>query len=195
MANVKKFDEDAVLDSILTVFWRQGYEATSLDNLVAATGVKKQSLYNSFGNKEAMFRKAYEHYLAKLEDALDGATRSCDGTPLARIRAFMESFIGVATDPATPAGCLVTNSAVEFGYQQDSAVTALLRDHFATIEGRLAGIIVEAQAAGEVAPDRDPAALAQFLIGSVTAAAVMYRLKRDPALGQATLDQALAILN
>ena len=195
MANVKKFDEEAVLDSILSVFWRQGYEATSLDNLVAATGVKKQSLYNTFGNKEAMFHKAYDHYLAKLEAALAETTEACDGTPMARVRAFVESFVGIATDPASPAGCLVTNSAVEFGYQQDSVIYTLLRDHFRTIEAQLEALIAEAQQAGEIVADRPADELARFLIGTITASAVIFRLKRDAESTRSIVDTALGMLD
>lgn len=61
----KQFDRDRALESALDLFWRHGYEATSLADLVEVTGAKAPTLYAEFGNKEGMFRAAVERYLQK----------------------------------------------------------------------------------------------------------------------------------
>ena len=70
MAGVKQFDEGAVLDEMMKVFWARGYEATSIDELVKATGLKRGSLYNAFGDKDQMFLAAVNRYRDKAERPL-----------------------------------------------------------------------------------------------------------------------------
>ena len=62
MARTKEFDRDAALDRAMHVFWKKGYEATSLPDLLQAMGIARQSLYDTFGEKHALFMAALERY-------------------------------------------------------------------------------------------------------------------------------------
>ena len=75
MARPREFDEGAVLDAAVLCFWKQGYEATSVRDLVAHTGITAASLYNAFGDKRALYEKALDHYV---EESIVDRIRRCE---------------------------------------------------------------------------------------------------------------------
>src|ERR687895_845688 len=88
----REFDQDEALDTALEVFWRQGYEGTSLGELTVAMGINRPSLYAAFGNKEALFRKALDRYV----DGPAAYTREALHEPSAR--AVVERLLRGAID-------------------------------------------------------------------------------------------------
>ena len=78
MARPREFDEGAVLDAAVLCFWKQGYEATSVRDLVEHTGIAAASLYNAFGDKRALYEKALDHYV---EDSIADRIRRCKSLP------------------------------------------------------------------------------------------------------------------
>ncbi len=81
MARPREFDESAVLNAATQCFWKQGYEATSVRELVERTGITAASLYNAFGDKRALYEKALDHYIEEsVADRIDGAShcRRCE---------------------------------------------------------------------------------------------------------------------
>jgi hypothetical protein len=99
------------------------------------------------------------------------------------------------TDPASPNGCLMVNSAVEFGERENSEINALVRDRITVFQNKFEQIIADAQRDGEIAAERDPKAMAQFLTASIAAVAVNYRLMRDPAQVENIINEALRVLD
>ncbi|MBX2854210.1 MAG: TetR/AcrR family transcriptional regulator [Rhodobacteraceae bacterium] len=190
MANVRKFDEEAVLDQILQVFWRKGYDA-SLDDLVAATGLKRQSLYNAFGGKDAMFDIAFQRYLSRFEQeerAVAASTASCRE----RIKQVLALLAASALDDATPPGCLVANCVTEFADRSDHPIRDAARRRMARLEGFLTGILEQGAAQGELREGADPKALARLLVAAIVGNAAMYRLERDKSFVE---DVARAAVN
>jgi AcrR family transcriptional regulator len=110
MARPRQFDEDQALDQAMMLFWRHGYEGTSLSDLTEAMGINKPSLYATFGNKEALFRRAVGRYLegpgARVGAALE--------LPTARetVEALLLLHADAPTTPGRPLGCLLVNSAL-----------------------------------------------------------------------------------
>ena len=129
----KVFDRDAALDKAMTLFWQHGYEATSLADLVEATGAKAPTLYAEFVNKEGLFRAVLDRYIsrfaAKHEAVLFAEGKSVD-------RALRDYFTAVA------------NTIKSRHAMQEQALTQFLQQR---------------QAQGELPADRDVAQLAQFL--------------------------------
>ncbi len=109
----RAFDVDQALDQALWVFWRKGYEGTSLPDLTEAMGINRPSLYAAFGNKESLFRKAVDRYAegpaAYVREALEAPTA----------RAVAERLLGGAvdllSDPRHPRGCLLVQGALSCG--------------------------------------------------------------------------------
>src|SRR6266852_3547435 len=109
----RAFDVDEALDKALKVFWRKGFEGTSLPDLTKAMGINRPSLYAAFGNKEELFRKVLDRYvngpLAYFGKAL--------AAPKAR-DVIEQIFFGAARmagDPRLPAGCLMVQGALAVG--------------------------------------------------------------------------------
>lgn len=107
----KQFDRDRALESALDLFWRHGYEATSLADLVEVTGAKAPTLYAEFGNKEGMFRAAVERYLQKYTTCTNQLLEQ--DLPVAEIvEAYVRSSVEVFTDPDTPYGVRLGRAVV-----------------------------------------------------------------------------------
>src|SRR6478752_8329148 len=98
------FDTDEALDRAVEVFWRQGYEGTTLDDLTGAMGINRPSLYAAFGNKEATFRRAVERY--SQVDMSYVAEALAQTTTRAVAEHYLRSNVVAITRPGKPAGCL-----------------------------------------------------------------------------------------
>src|SRR6478735_6461503 len=131
----RSFDPDAALDRAIEVFWRQGYEGTTLDDLTGAMGINRPSLYAAFGNKEATFRRAVERY-AEVDMAYVGEALA---EPTARRVAehYLRSNVAAITQPGKPAGCLSVQGGLA-GSAEDERVVRFLADSRAGGERRMA---------------------------------------------------------
>ena len=124
MARPASFEREEILDAVMRTFWEHGFEATSLDRIEKATGLKRQSLYNAFGDKEAMFTAALDRYRSQVGTPLGALLDHAD--PHAAIRAYLEGHWRMLADPCTPAGCLIASCSSELGPRND-AVGARMR--------------------------------------------------------------------
>lgn len=106
----REFDTEQALDRALALFWRNGYEGTSLAALTAAVGVTPTSLYAAFGNKEALFRRVVDRYVRGPANYLHRAIAA----PTARgvAEAALAGAIDMVTDPKHPDGCLLVHGAL-----------------------------------------------------------------------------------
>jgi len=182
VARPKEFERDVVLDRAMRVFWSRGYEATSIEHLVARMGIQRGSLYGTFGDKRALFFAAIDRYdrvvtaklLAALEDPRSGK---------AAIRRFFRLKVAASTEPRRPRGCLVTNSAAELA-SRDRGTATRVGTALTKIEAAFHRAVVRAQKAGEIDRARDPRALARFLTSSAQGLSVMAKTSPDRAVLQ-----------
>ena len=159
----REFDVDQVLDAAMQAFWAKGYEATSLTDLMNATGLHKGSLYQAFGDKHALFTQALARYLADMR-RIKNELLAAAATPLAGIRAVGHAMIDIAdADCGCPKGCLAINSLVELA-PHDSEVRTMLDQHSATMRGSLEDTVREAQARGEIDRSRPAELVAAMLM-------------------------------
>ena len=112
MARPRQFDLDAVLDKAVDVFWGQGYEGTSTDDLEAATGLKRGSLYNAFGNKRGLYLAALDRYCRVEMGEAISVLKEREPT-LQGLRALFERAINQAGPADSRRGCLLCNTAIE----------------------------------------------------------------------------------
>lgn len=189
MVAVRQFDEALALDRIVAAFWAQGFEATSIDDLERATGVKRQSLYNAFGGKAAMFHKALDRYLATVAVPIRAALDDPD--PRRAIQGFLDAHVARMADPTCPSGCLVAGSCHELGGRADGLGRRVEEEARAS-EAALEQALVRWQGAGRLVSGRDPRPLARFLVALVHGMAGVHKAKRDLA---ATRDAAAVALD
>ncbi|MFW0766533.1 TetR/AcrR family transcriptional regulator [Trabulsiella odontotermitis] len=158
----KVFDRDVALDKAMTLFWQHGYEATSLADLVEATGAKAPTLYAEFVNKEGLFRAVLDRYVARFA-AKHEAQLFCEEKPLEQVlRDYFTAVAACFTDKATPAGCfLISTSATLAASSKEIAKT--IKSRHAMQEQTLCQFLAQRQQRGEIPQGKDIKALAQFL--------------------------------
>ncbi len=118
MARPREFDADKALDAALLLFWRRGYEGTSLSALSESMGINMPSLYAAFGDKEALFRKALDRYLQKPASYLPNALK--ERTARSAAEKLFRGAIEMVMHPQHPDGCLLVHGALASGPEADS---------------------------------------------------------------------------
>jgi TetR/AcrR family transcriptional repressor of nem operon len=112
MVGVRQFDEQEMIATALDVFWRKGLHDATMQDLAAATGVQRGSLYNAYGDKEAIFQRAFDQYAGQLIDSCGQALAEGDDIA-ARLRNFLDLLIVNMTSGSPPRGCLTTRTALD----------------------------------------------------------------------------------
>ncbi len=193
MARHKEFDREVVLDRALKTFWSQGYEGTSIQDLVERMGINRGSLYGSFGNKQSLFLAALERYerafTHKLLDVLEGP-----GSGKEAIRTFFLTKIRYAMAPDRPRGCLMTNSAVERSLH-DRDTAARVAASITRVEDAFYKALVRARRAGEISERHNLRALARFLMTCAQGLTVVGKVCPDPVLLRQVMNVTLAALD
>jgi TetR/AcrR family transcriptional repressor of nem operon len=137
MVGVRQFDEQEVIALALDVFWRKGLHDATMQDLAAATGVQRGSLYNAYGDKEAIFLRAFDHYAAKFLETAGAAL--AEGDAAARLRNFFDVIIVNMTGGSPPRGCLTTRTAL------DAAISSTaVRQRVQGLLGRLEQLVGKA---------------------------------------------------
>jgi TetR/AcrR family transcriptional regulator, transcriptional repressor for nem operon len=117
MVGVRQFDEQEVIALALDVFWRKGLHDATMQDLASATGVQRGSLYNAYGDKEAIFLRAFDQYALQF---LDAAAKALAGADVAaRLRSFFDVLIVNMTTGSPSRGCLTTRTALDAGISSE----------------------------------------------------------------------------
>lgn len=156
----REFDEEKALDQALQLFWRQGYEGTSIANLLKAIGITAPSLYAAFGSKEALYRRVLEHYLAGLGRTLADALRE-EADTYAAVKRFLFESAQKFAGPNNPRGCLIS-CAVPTCAPENRAVADIVASKRISSVHALRGRFQQAVRNGELPRDTDTERLARF---------------------------------
>lgn len=180
----REFDVEQALDKALEVFWRQGYEGTSLSDLTEAMGISRPSLYAAFGNKEELFRRALDRYSEHGPGALQSEALN---EPTARkvVERLLHSTAISLTDPCHPAGCLAVQGALTCSSAAES-IKRELCERRSENEGKIRRRLEKAKAEGDLASESDPEALARYIVTIIQGMSVQ-------AAGGATRADLLAV--
>src|SRR4030081_15629 len=106
MVGVRQFDEQDMIENALDVFWRKGLHDATMQDLADATGVQRGSLYNAYGDKEAIFLRAFDQYAEEFLKTAGNAL--AEGDAAARLQNFFDGIIVNMTSGTPPRGCLTT---------------------------------------------------------------------------------------
>jgi len=164
MARPKEFDRDAALAGALQVFWTKGYEGASTDDLLKGMKIGRQSMYDTFGDKQALFLESLRCY-HKLDNKNFFDHLGDKPSPLKVLHGFLAIFTR-RSDEENARGCMGINATTAFG-QTKPEVTALARNTATSVQVMLVQLIETAQEAGELAPGLDPNVAASFLYATL----------------------------
>ncbi|OGA05621.1 MAG: hypothetical protein A2W68_12325 [Betaproteobacteria bacterium RIFCSPLOWO2_02_64_14] len=189
MARPKAYDETAMLDRAMEVFWARGFDGTSIQNLVGKTGVNRGSLYGAYPDKRALFVASIRRYLDLVVE--DNVRRLLAVEPAGdAVRQFFLQLVE-APPERLRRGCLLTNSAVELG-MEDAQVAALIRGAFRRVEQVFCARLVEAKRVGQLTDGVQPEALARLLITVLQGIRVMSRVGADRVAMRDAVKSALS---
>lgn len=155
----------------MKVFWRQGYAATSVQDLVDQTGINRGSLYTTFGKKHDLFLATIDRYREVLVARRFAALEEPGSTKRA-IKALVMGVVESAGGKDGAMGCLITNSAIELS-PHNREVSTKIANSLALMEKAFTKALTRARADGEIDRDKDPRALARFLTSSIQGLRVM----------------------
>ena len=180
MGRPREFDLETALDRAMEIFYTKGYEATTLDDLTAAMGIKRPSLYASFGNKEALFLQVLERYGER--SALDAQTVL---TSQSDVRKAVEAFLYLAAEwhvqRSQMRGCLIANSSSDCREEQPNICRRIQQLHRKN-EAILFQRLQQGVEIGELPPNTDTRGLAQFFYGVTQGMAVLARGQHNPEI-------------
>jgi len=172
MARPKSFDEDTVLDRAVQLFRERGFEGTSMADLEAHLQLGRQSLYNTFGDKHALYLKALDRYQQRVSDTMLAALEAPD-TGIDALRQWLESNVEALTAPGARAGCLVVNSLVE--RPDDPPMVARCGSARRRIAAAVQAVLTRAKLRGEISLERDVEGLTALVVAHSYGLSVLAR--------------------
>ena len=192
MARPREFEEQFVLKAVMQCFWNRGYEATSVKDLVAKTGITAASLYNAFGDKRALFRAALDQYI---ESSVGERIRRCETlAPRKAIEGFLQDILNRSLSDRDHKGCLLVNSALEIA-PHDAEFQEVIATVFRRIEGFFLKCIKAGQADSTITPSVPARDLAHHLLAVLMGVRVLTRVRPERALLEGVIRSALAVLD
>ncbi|WP_248805563.1 TetR/AcrR family transcriptional regulator [Pseudomonas sp. MWU13-2100] len=156
----RAYDPQTALQQALGVFWSTGYSGASLDSIATSAGMNRPSLYAAFGDKHALYIKAFEQYWAQASAAVHAALTDSTLTLREALLGFYEGQLSIYfSGDGQPRGCFVIGTATTEA-AEDSEIRDLLADRLSQLDADLEARLRLAVDAGELEADADPAALA-----------------------------------
>lgn len=193
MPRVKQFDEELVLKKAVTLFWHKGFNGTSVNDLVEHLGINRASLYDTFGDKQQLFEKAFQQYRALRIQHLAQYFSAQPSVKAGFEALFIRSIDEILEDPQAK-GCFVVNITTELGAQDDK-IKEVLRENEIAIERLFADFIQKGVESGEISAEKDVASLSTFLFVLYNGLNVVGKVnnRRETLIG--TIQAALKIFD
>lgn len=190
MARNKEFEVNTVLRKAMHLFWEQGYEKTSMQDLVTHMGIHRRSIYDTFGDKHRLYMQAVEKYGELLESSVH--RKVDEPTPIKQ--AIRRMFEFAITAEERPKGCLMVNTAVELAIC-DTEAAAKVNESFIKTEDKLYELVLRGKETGEIGSHHDVRKTAQFLNNAFIGLCVLVKTTDDKEKLAGIIDTSLAILN
>ena len=164
MARPKEFNQERALQKAVRLFSQQGFAATSTDELMRVMDVGRQSMYDTFGDKRALFLKALEMYVTESVHSIN-VELGRPGSALSAVRNALVIF-AERKDLSSAEGCMGLNAISEFG-QRDADVTRITRNGARLQRQSLMRVLTRAKNQGEISSDADLDSMADFFESTV----------------------------
>lgn len=189
----KEFDTEQAMTAAMHLFWRKGYESTSLQDLLDTMNLSKSSLYQTYGSKNELFQQCINHYrntmVSEMNQGLKDATNG---------RQFIETVFNSVPDETCQKnggiGCLIMNSANEFA-NADKEISVLITKGTKEFTNVFITAIKQAQQQGDISKNKDPKSLAYFLLSSLSGLKTMVKAGASRATVEDIVKTILASLD
>ena len=188
----KQFDPEIALDKAMQLFWAKGYAATGVSELLEVMEIGRKSLYDTFGNKRALYIKALDRYSRTVVREIHQALNSPDRPALDNVRAVLRDIAARNSKPMSP-GCLLGVSMAQFR-TDDAEMAGVLRKHMQRVENAYHKALARAQAEGELDGNTNIRDLARLYMGIAQGLALIGRVQDAPAVPRSIVNAALAML-
>ena len=188
----KQFDPEIALDKAMHLFWEKGYAATGLSELLEVMGIGRKSLYDTFGNKRALYIKALDRYSETVVGEIYRGLNDPDRSALENVRAVMRDIAATNSKPLS-SGCFLGVSMAQFR-TDDVEMADVLRSHMVRVEGAYSAAFARAQAEGELKPTTDVRNLARLFMSVHQGLVLIGRVTKGKDLPHGIVDSALATL-
>jgi len=193
MARLKAFDEDRALDLAVDCFWSRGYEGTSVRDLADSMGIGGASLYNTYGDKRALFVRSLERYANRsMRERI--ARLEANRQPKEAILAFLAEIIDRSVADPERKGCLLVNSALDVA-PHDAEIGKAVGDYLGEIRAFFRRNIEAAHKVGQVSKRIDAESVSAHLLGVVLGIRVLARTGAKRKLLEGVAQPALDLLN
>lgn len=191
MARSKEFDVNEVLGKAMELFWKQGYEKTSMQELVDYMGIHRRSIYDTFGDKRTLFLSALSHY----DELITKQTKKKVDSNFLVKQGIREVFnMIIYPNLKLPKGCLSVNAAVELSLIDEEIATKIL-GMFTKTEALFYELLKHGQETGEISNHHDPEGMSFFLHNSLVGLRVLVKIETDEKKLESIVDTTLSVLD
>ncbi|WP_172435868.1 TetR/AcrR family transcriptional regulator [Sediminicola luteus] len=193
MPRVKQFRKEDVLDKAISLFWKQGFHATSVQELVTHLGINRASLYNTFGDKEQLFIQALDRYreknLARIRTILFS-----HGDIRKGFKSFFERTLKSALSHSEAKGCFIVNSSTEL-LPGNEAMQSFFQRNKSDFEALFLEYLEKGEAEGQFGSGKDLTALAALLFTLQNGIQVVGKVTEDEAALMQNVHTTLDLLD
>jgi len=193
MARPREFDETAVLEAAIQCFWSRGYEATSVRDLAEKMGITGASMYNAFGDKRSLYRRALDHYV---EQSFGDRVGRFEGNfaPREAIGTFFDEIIERSLSDKQRKGCMLVNSALEMA-PHDPEFQRIVAEVLVQVEGFFRRCAAAGQKDGTITTSQSAEDLARLLLSMLLGIRVLARTRPERGLLEGLMRPVFALLH
>jgi len=193
MARTKDFDESEVLNKAVSIFRDKGYNGTTMEDLVNGLGISRSSLYDTYGNKHALFIKALETYHAKASQRMNTILHQCTSAK-ETIKQLLELTKGDLAGDLKQGGCFWVNPAVEI-VPHDQEIEDIITHYNQQVEGVFHSALARGQDNGEIPLSINTTATSRFFASTIKGLSVVARSKIGNCVFDDTINVAMSIID
>ncbi len=189
MARTKQFNEQEVLERAKNLFWKRGFHATSVQDLVDHLGINRASLYATYGGKNALYEAALKSYREQNSQVIQNLCTD-SGTPLESIRQLFRSIITNSQDDPDKKGCFIVNCTTEYLPLHDAILPELVSNQ-ESFQATLTELLIKSQQEGELSKDYNVDDIAAYLFTILSGLQVRSKISADTAQLHKLVDIAI----
>ncbi len=193
MPRVKLFDQTAVLTKAMELFWKNGYHATSMQQLVDHLGINRGSIYDTYGGKQQLFNQAFELYRKQNKENIDLFFANQESVKQG-FRTLLERAVSETIGDCDRKGCFVVNTISEF-VPGDDELKKVIQENQTIFEHAFLVFLQKGVANNEISSDKNLQQLASFLFTTFNGLKVLAKIQDDPAHLKGVINQALTVLD